>query len=276
MEEPEDAKDTFVERRGKRRSFEKIEQWLSPMSDHFPTPRGQHFLAAPVLPATPSYMSSDTEHEPEPEPEPDIDNDDYSSQDSSSIPSSRWWLRNNSSTSRDSITTDVTEFDDLYDVSDDEITQTQNLQSNGISRQRDPTSPDRESRASWGPPRVLPPLVIPEEPAHVAAKKLISPIPPTPPSAVALSPAVKSFMELRQAQEVPRVSAPPSLDGSINSEEMAQMSAPPTPSIGAEDNPDEEWGGVRLQPGALETLQALAGTDVEHEEEPAQVIEGPA
>ncbi|KAL2182826.1 hypothetical protein L209DRAFT_760084 [Thermothelomyces heterothallicus CBS 203.75] len=270
MEEPEDTRDSFVERRRKRRSVEKIEQWLSPMSDHFPTPRGQHFLAAPVLPATPSCVSSDAE----PEPEPDLDNDDTSSQASSSIPSLQWNGHNNSS-NRDSIMTDVTEFDDLYDVSDDEITREQRLQPNGSSRQRSSTSLRRASRASMGLLRSLAPLVIPEEQAPAAAKKLMSPIPPTPPSAVAMSPAVKSFMELRQAQETPRVSAPPSLDGSINSEEMAQMSAPPTPSIGAQDNQDEEWAGVHLQPGALETLQALSGSDAEYEEEPAQVIEVP-
>lgn len=267
MEEPElSPREQFAERRRNRQSIEKIEQWLSPMSDHFPTPRGQHFLAAPILPATPSCVPSD-------DGEPDLDNDDASSQASSSNPSFQW---NNNRSNRDSIMTDVTEFDDLYDVSDDEITRKQRLQSNGISRQRSAKgSLRRFSRASSELRRSLAPLVIPEDSGLAAAKKLMSPIPPTPPSAVAMSPAVKSFMELRQAQEIPRVSAPPSLDGSINSEEMAQMSAPPTPMIGAEDSEDEEWSGVRLQPGALATLQALSGTDSEYEEEPAQVIEVP-
>ncbi|KAK4240702.1 hypothetical protein C8A03DRAFT_12972 [Achaetomium macrosporum] len=263
MEEPEQTGDSFVERRMNRRSMEKIEQWLSPMSDHFPTPRGQHFLAAPILPATPSCVPSDCEA--------DLDNDDASSQASSSNPSLQW----NTSHNRDSIMTDVTEFDDLYDVSDDELTRRQRLEANGINRQGSARSLRRTSRASIEQRRSLARLVIPEEPALTAAKKLMSPIPPTPPSAVAMSPAVKSFMELRQAQEVPHVSAPPSLDGSINSEEMAQMSAPPTPMIGAEDSEDEEWSGVRLQPGALETLQALSGSESEYEEEPAQVIEVP-
>ncbi|KAK4103115.1 hypothetical protein N658DRAFT_421698 [Parathielavia hyrcaniae] len=263
MEEPEHTTDSFVERRRNRRSVDKIEQWLSPMSDHFPTPRGQHFLAAPIFPTTPSYVTSDVE--------PDLDNDDASSQASSSNPSFQW----NQTHNRDSIMTDVTEFDDLYDVSDDEGTRKQRLQANGIGRQRSSRSLRRSSRASLDLRRSLAPLVIPEESTLTAAKKLMSPIPPTPPSAVVMSPAVKTFMELRQAQEIPGLSAPPSLDGSINSEEMAQMSAPPTPMIGAQDSEDEEWSGVRLQPGALETLQALSGSDSEFDEEPTQVIEVP-
>lgn len=263
MEEPEQARDSFVERRRNRRSIDKIEQWLSPMSDHFPTPRGQHFLAAPILPATPSFAASDGE--------PDLDNDDASSQASSSNPSLQWNVSHN----RDSIMTDVTEFDDLYDVSDDEITRKQRLQANGIGRQRSSRSVRRTSRASLDLRRSLAPLVIPEESTLSAAKKLMSPIPPTPPSAVMMSPAVKTFMELRQAQEIPGMSAPPSLDGSINSEEMAQMSAPPTPLIGAQDSEGEEWSGVRLQPGALETLRTLSSSDSDYEEEPTQVIEVP-
>lgn len=278
MEEPELPRDqlprdqqSFGDSRRNHPSVIKIQQWLSPMSDHFPTPRGQHFLAAPIFPATPSCVPSDAE------PENDLENDDASSQASSTEPSLQW----NRPRNRDSAMTDVTEFDDLYDVSDDEINRKQRLQANGIARQRSGRSSfKRASRASFELRRSLAPLVIPEgSSAFSAAKKLISPIPPTPPSAVLMSPAVKTFMELRQAQEIPRVSAPPSLDGSINSEEMAQMSAPPTPLIGARDSEVEEWSGVRLQPGALETLQALSGSggddDAAYEEQPTQVIEVP-
>ncbi|KAK0718796.1 hypothetical protein B0T21DRAFT_404193 [Apiosordaria backusii] len=274
MEEPEHSRDSFAERRRRNgRSTEKIEQWLTPLSDHFPTPRGMHFLAAPILPATPSVLSHATS-----ESEPDLDNDDVSSEASSSNPSFQW---NNTNNNRESIMTDVTEFDDLYDVSDDEIRRKQRLQANGIGRQRSSSRSSRNSRnlrrssrASLDFRRSLTPLVIPEE-AQQAAKKVLSPIPPTPPSAVAMSPAIMSLMELRQRQDIPRVSAPPSLDGSINSEEMAAMSAPPTPVVGSEYGADEEWSGVRLQPGALETLQALAGDESEFVEESTQVIEVP-
>ncbi|KAH6630658.1 hypothetical protein B0J18DRAFT_363759 [Chaetomium sp. MPI-SDFR-AT-0129] len=333
-EEPEQIRNSFVappqpttttttrRRSNSRLSLEhhdKIEQWLSPMSDHFPTPRGQHFLAAPIFPATPSCVSSDTE----PEPELDHEDDDASSQASSSNPSVQWHnqRRGSANSHRDSIMTDVTEFDDLYDVSDNDTEETdseetsrkQRLQANGITRNRSGTSrslrrtPSSASTSSTTSPaargasrelrRSLAPLVIPEEAtaaAAAAAKKkmnLLSPVPPTPPSAVAMSPAVKNFMARHQAQAIPRVSAPPSLDGSAMSEsedgegdefeegEMAQMSAPPTPLIGAQvDSPDREvmeWGGVHLQPGALETLQALAGNGEDYEggEEQAQIIE---
>ncbi|KAK3991166.1 hypothetical protein QBC44DRAFT_323689 [Cladorrhinum sp. PSN332] len=268
MEEPEQSRDSFAERRrriNERQSTEKIEQWLSPLSDHFPTPRGMHFLAAPILPATPSCVPSECE--------PDLDNDDASSDASSSHPPSFQWNHN-----RESIMTDVTEFDDLYDVSDDETRRKQRLQANGIGRQRSSRSTrslKRSSRVSVGSRRSLTPLVIPEEEEKSAVKKLMSPIPPTPPSAVAMSPAIKTLMELRQAQETPHISAPPSLDGSINSEELAAMSAPPTPVIGSEYKVDEEWSGVQLQPGALETLQALSGAESEVEDVPTQVIEVP-
>src|SRR5688500_15250270 len=64
----------------------KIEAWLSPMSDHFPTPRGVHYLAAPVLPSSPSSVSAD---------------------DSSPTTSSNPW-------NRASVVTENTEFEDLY------------------------------------------------------------------------------------------------------------------------------------------------------------------
>ncbi|KAK3395687.1 hypothetical protein B0T20DRAFT_43302 [Sordaria brevicollis] len=248
---------------------QKIEQWLapfSPLSDHFPTPRGLHFLAAPILPATPSCISSYRG--------PDTDADDTSSETSSSNPSSGAW--NNK---RSSAMTDVTEFDDLYDISDEETQRKEMLQANGIGRNMSSRrSLRRSSRASIGQRLSLSRLVIPADIQADAKKNMTSPIPPTPPSAIAMSPAVKSLMELRQIQEIPNVSAPPSLDGSINSEEMAAMSAPPTPLIGAQENVDEDWSGVRLQPGALETLQALSSnheSDYDETPAPEQVIEVP-
>ncbi|EGS23631.1 uncharacterized protein CTHT_0003260 [Thermochaetoides thermophila DSM 1495] len=258
------------------------DQLISPMSDHFPTPRGQHFLPAPILPATPSCVSS--------EAEPDLDHDDTSSEASSSNPSIsfRWAQQRTRSSNRDSIMTDVTEFDDLEEFSEeDEIQRKERLQTNGVVRRRSSTrSARRASRASVDLRKsLLAPLVIPEQTQSqqqqttmTPSKKLTSPIPPTPPSAVTMSPLMKTIMEMRQAQEIPRASAPPSLDGSINSEELAQMSAPPTPMIGSQVGDDEDWTGVRLQPDALETLQALTSHESDFEEEASQeepVIEVP-
>lgn len=159
-------------------SIDKIDQWwLSPMSDHFPTPRGLHFLAAPILPSTPSGGV-----------DADPDADDVSSVSSSSKPST------SNMGDRHSVATDATEFD------------------------------------------------------------------MTPTTHVAMSPAAKSMMQAHHKTDVPDISAPPSLDGSLNSDEPAALSAPPTPSVDGADEDGLDWAGVvRLQPEALATLQALSG-----------------
>ncbi|XDG10451.1 hypothetical protein ABKA04_010066 [Annulohypoxylon sp. FPYF3050] len=129
----------------------------------------------------------------------------------------------------------------------------------------------------------LPPLVIPAQQEQNAEslsgrpefKRLMSPLPPTPPAKVEMSPAVISFLQAQQSEEVPTISAPPSLDGSLSSDQMAALSAPPTPIIGEEESTtNTDWSGVQLQPAALATLQALSGSeDSEDEYHPEQVIE---
>jgi SAM-dependent methyltransferase len=253
-------------KRNRSKSLEKIEQWLSPMSDHFPTPRGMHFLAAPIMPATPSAVSG-------------YEADDTSSETSSSVPSvpsTQMW--NN----RASAMTTATEFDDLYDISDDEKSRKAQLRVNGISRNLGSKSSRSSRRVSQLPTdlrRSLTPLVIPAQretdagALSASLKKQLSPVPPTPPTHVSLEAAQLSFMRKQHALEVPTISAEPSLDGSLNSEELAAMSAPPTPLIGASDGAGDTWSGVQLQPGALATLQALSGGDDELEEPQEQVIE---
>ncbi|KAL0936613.1 methyltransferase domain-containing protein [Colletotrichum truncatum] len=243
----------------------KIEAWLSPLSDHFPTPRGFHFLSAPILPSSPSTTS----------------NDEGSSPSTSSNP----WNNN-----RASVMTDVTEFDDLYDISDEDVQPAfRRVPSRKSSvRRRNSARNEPAKQTAAGARRALPPLVIPagrntssEDWSAGLKKSLASPVPPTPPTRVEMSPQVLSFMQARQAQDVPTISAPPSLDGSMSSEQLAQISAPPTPVIGSESGgkDEEDWSGVRLQPGALATLDALSGDHEslhEHEHEPAeQVIEIP-
>lgn len=221
-----------------------IEAWLSPLSDHFPTPRGFHFLSAPILPSSPSTVSAD--------------------ESSSPSTSSNPWNNN-----RSSVMTDVTEFDDLYDVTDeDEPTSLRRVPSRKASvRRRNSGRNEMIKQNATGARRALPPLVIPgarntstdDWSAASLKKTLASPVPPTPPTRVEMSPQVFSFMQAKQAQEIPTISAPPSLDGSLSSEQLAHMSAPPTPIIGSDNGKDEDWSGVRLQPGALATLHALSG-----------------
>ncbi|RYP04183.1 hypothetical protein DL765_010284 [Monosporascus sp. GIB2] len=243
-------------------SNDKIVQWLSPRSAHFPTPRGFHFLSAPILPESPSAASADESNSP-------------------SIISSNAW-------NRQSISTDVTDFDDIYDVSDDEAnhrghSRTPSTRRKNSSRSGTLKNADVQALA---PEPALPPLVIPAQPEQNVnswsgrpdLKKIRSPVPPTPPAKVGMSPAVMSFMQAQQTKDVPTISAPPSLDGSLSSEQMASMSAPPTPVMGAdEDESSSGWAGVQLQPAALATLQALSGGGDENEQgfHSEQIIEVP-
>ena len=242
---------TNQQRRRGETSNLKIEAWLSPMSDHFPTPRGVHYLAAPILPSSPSTVS-----------------DDGTSPTNSSNP----W-------NRASVATENTEFEDLYDVSEaEEEDLPRGLQrSSSVRRMRSQTINTLSTKV---PIR----LIIPTnrhgvEEAWSAVdelKKITSPVPLTPSAQLPMSPAQMNFMGQQQALEVPTISAPPSLDGSLSSEQLAAMSAPPTPVIGNDEkNTEEVWAGVHLQPGALATLHALSsnGDDDAFHEHPAQLLE---
>ncbi|KAI8959932.1 hypothetical protein F5Y11DRAFT_284102 [Daldinia sp. FL1419] len=236
-------------------SNEKIAQWLSPRSDHFPTPRGLNFLSAPILPDSPSATSAEESVSP--------------------ISSSDPW-------NRASISTDVTEFDDIYDVSDEEDTRRTSRRSSIKRRNSSRNTMLKRSSVPSSSRRALPPLVIPAQQdqdgqnlsGKLEFKRFLSPIPPTPPPKVEVSPAVMSYLQAQQSQEVPTISAPPSLDGSLSSDQMAALSAPPTPVIGEDDTESADWSGVQLQPAALATLQALSGSeDSDGEYGSEQVIE---
>lgn len=245
----EDSDDCMVQygmnQRAKRdeNSQLKIEAWLSPMSDHFPTPRGVNFLSAPVLPSSPSTVSADG---------------------SSPTTSSNPW-------NRASVATENTEFEDLYDVSDSEDDARPDPKCAALNKTTRPAVSSKQ------PIR----LVIPsgrnssnedEWSAADELKRITSPVPLTPSAKLPMSPAQISFMGKQQALEVP--SAPPSLDGSLTSEQLAAMSSPPTPVIGNEESSSEEaWTGVQLQPGALATLQALSATEDDVQDQPSRVLE---
>ncbi|KAF7550417.1 hypothetical protein G7046_g8024 [Stylonectria norvegica] len=237
------AQHAGMHQRGRRAdtSHLKIEAWLSPMSDHFPTPRGVHYLSAPVLPSSPSADSAT---------------------DSSPTASSNPW-------NRASTLTEATEFEDLYDVSDDEDELAKMPRRN----------PSLKSRQGLKQPMRL---VIPTnrdnstEPwsAVDEFKKMTSPVQLTPSAKLAMSPAQMDFMDQHHAMDIHNMSAPPSLDGSLTSEQLAAMSAPPTPVIGNDEVTTEDaWAGVQLQPGALMTLQALSHGEDHLHEQPTQVLE---
>ncbi|KAI0012927.1 hypothetical protein F4779DRAFT_507297 [Xylariaceae sp. FL0662B] len=258
-EEPEESRQRLTVPKNRNvqahLSNDKIVQWLSPHSDHFPTPRGFHYLSAPILPDSPSTTSADE----------------------SNSPSSNPW-------NRASISTDVTEFDDIYDISDEEDTRRTTSRSSSLKRRNSSrgTMTNRPTSQPSASHQALPPLVIPNQRDQNAdswsgrpkLKQLLSPVPPTPPAKVEMSPAVISFLQSQQSQEVPTMSAPPSLDGSLSSEQLAAMSAPPTPVTGAdEEAANTDWAGVQLQPAALATLQALSGGEDAEGNQTEQVIE---
>ncbi|KAG9228362.1 hypothetical protein BJ875DRAFT_477673 [Amylocarpus encephaloides] len=243
-------------RRSQELKASRTAEWLSPQSDNFPTPRGNHFMPAP----TPESLAySDTES--------------IISATSSATPSSAPWTRT-------SFTTEATDFDDLYDVSSDEDSRRKNaMRRRSATRQTSRGNRSSiDSIASKASRNALPTLAIPSQgdpwPGHEAFKALTSPIPPTPPPKVPMSPALFQYL---QSQEVPSGSAPPSLDGSLSSDQLAVMSVPQTPEIGSVCGEDEDlWGnGVQLQPAALATLQALSGSESDYEHQPEQVIELP-
>lgn len=261
----------------------KIQAWLSPQSDHFPTPRGfptpkgTHFLEIPNLPSSPSTYTTEEDAKPE-----ELD-DDSTSESSASLP---WHAR-----SRNSVMTDGTEFDDIDDTSDDESPRepvvtsassgTPPLQrSSSVRGGKSLASVNSAPRNPADNRRALPRLAIPTREDEIDLKKITSPVAPTPTLSATIPPDAMMFMQSQQDAEIP--TAPPSLDGSLTSEQMAQMSAPPTPVIGASgDESSDEWAGVELQPGALATLHALSGSDDGFNEEdshrqPEQVIEIPA
>lgn len=164
-----------------------------------------------------------------------------------------------------SVATDNTEFEDLYGVSDDE-------------EERHKARATNSQKAQQPPVKGTMRLIIPDNDDVATAgwtaldniKQLSSPVPLTPSAQLPMSPAQLEFMGKHHAQEVP--TAPPSLDGSLTSEQLATMSAPPTPVVGNDDTTtDEVWSGVQLQPAALATLQSLSYDDDELAEEPEHV-----
>jgi hypothetical protein len=197
-----------------------------------------HYLAAPVLPSSPSSVSAD---------------------DTSPTTSSNPW-------NRASVVTDNTEFEDIYDVTDDED-------------KRD--APERKSslnrRKSLSAAQQPTPLVIPTGDHWSAVgelKKMTSPAQLTPSAKLTMSPAQVDFMDKQRSLDIPTISAPPSLDGSLTSEQLATMSAPATPVIGNDEtSSNDAWAGIQLQPSALATLHALSSGEDSLHEQPSQLLE---
>ncbi|RAL13526.1 uncharacterized protein BO97DRAFT_404972 [Aspergillus homomorphus CBS 101889] len=129
-------------------------------------------------------------------------------------------------------------FEDLYDATDEESVTSDDCTSFASTRPTSLTTPTtRNSMLSPISRKRYPSLTIPSTttwPSLQGACKS-SPIPPTPPSKIPVSPAALSFL----GRSVPAVHAPPSLDGSISSDQVSNLSAPATPDL--QSLPDHDW-----------------------------------
>lgn len=171
----------------------------------------------------------------------------------SSRPSSAPWTR-------DSFVTQATDFDDdLYNASSDDEGRPKN-EAPRLTLSRASSRQSAAKRLSVPPVArgPLPTLVIPDG-GQQAPRKFTSPIPPTPPPKIPMSPTLFEYLSV----EVPSTSATPSLDGSMSSEQLANMSAPTTPGTESVCGEDVSWGGIQLQPEAVATLQALSSGESE-------------
>lgn len=232
--------------RRKRMSSSRM-AFKSPQSDNFPTPRANQFSvrASPVSPLV-NQMAFDDFTTPSPIDDPPMGD-----------PSRR-------------------SYDSLYDLSEDEADESRDHVPEikvGLDMSNSSLySPRRDSfRLPWNTGASKNRLSLQIPTGGIAATMKNSPVPPTPPPKIPISPAVLSLFN----QEAPSSTAPPSLDGSLTSEQLASSEAPPTPSTGACADDQQQWtvrssprpsegtdadeaqwdGGIQLPPDAMNTLQ---------------------
>ncbi|MCJ1362091.1 hypothetical protein MMC16_001193 [Acarospora aff. strigata] len=157
------------------------------------------------------------------------------------------------------------EFDDLYDATDEENEEA--TLANPTVVIRPPSvysdSSGRESTSSAGSRKRFPSLIIPSPGLwptvqSLQSAKRNSPIPPTPPPKIPMSPAVFSFL----TRDLPASTAPPSLDGSLTSEQLACSSAPITPIMQVNGGGVAEWGQeVQVRPDSLASQQTVIDSE---------------
>ncbi|CEL04555.1 hypothetical protein ASPCAL05683 [Aspergillus calidoustus] len=130
-------------------------------------------------------------------------------------------------------------FDDLYDATDDESDFSDECMSYSSTRPTSLATPTtrRDSLTSPAARKRFPTLTIPSSnlwpSLHGAVKS--SPVPPTPPQKIPVSPAALSML----ARSVPAMHATPSLDGSVSSDQVSNISTPSTPDL--RSLPDTDW-----------------------------------
>ncbi|KAL4960869.1 cytochrome P450-domain-containing protein [Aspergillus stella-maris] len=163
-------------------------------------------------------------------------------------------------------------FDDLYDATDDESDFSDECISYSSSRPTSLSTPitRTDSVVSPGSRKRFPALHIPASniwPSLNGAPKS-SPVPPTPPQKIPVSPAALSLL----SRTVPGMHATPSLDGSVSSDQVSNISTPSTPSL--KSLPDTDWNQREIH--VLPDLEGDSHPDMNSEaDEEVPTIEVP-
>ncbi|KAL4920757.1 cytochrome P450-domain-containing protein [Aspergillus aurantiobrunneus] len=130
-------------------------------------------------------------------------------------------------------------FDDLYDATDDQSDFSDECMSYSSTRPTSLLTSTTRSDSVISPSsrNRYPSISIPSSnlwpSLHGAPKS--SPVPPTPPQKIPVSPAALSLL----SRSVPGMHATPSLDGSVSSDQVSNISTPSTPSL--RSLPDTDW-----------------------------------
>ncbi|PGH33982.1 hypothetical protein GX50_03219 [[Emmonsia] crescens] len=150
----------------------------------------------------------------------------------------------NSSRSSNSWPRQNTDFDDLYDATDedDEGEMSDSCPSLCSQGNSESTKSSKLSTLSSGSRNKYPAIIIPSSTqwANINSFHKNSPVPPTPPPTIPVSPEALS----RLPRFVPEAYAPPSLDGSAASDQPSTLSAPRTPEL--EVVKDVDWDAQYL------------------------------
>ena len=135
------------------------------------------------------------------------------------------------------------DYDDLYDVSDDDSNLDQDIRASmfpqvGIARSISPTS-STDSRADL---KRVPSLITPSSEYWSKIQKLQDGSPPLPPK-IPISPAVLSLLPRDQST----LSNPPSLDGSLTSDPLVCSISPVTPDMRVLPQGQDIWGNAKTK-----------------------------
>ncbi|KAK4691087.1 hypothetical protein P7C71_g5841, partial [Lecanoromycetidae sp. Uapishka_2] len=130
------------------------------------------------------------------------------------------------------------DFDEMYDVSDDDSDIAPSVMTSMSERSVD----SLELPPSIGKQNRYPSLVIPSPRNWPTIQKIQTVSPPRPPK-IPISPAALSML----GHDLPSSSNPPSLDGSLISDPHAESSAPVTPDMHVHPRSGELWGQVEAK-----------------------------